>query len=96
MLVRSLLVWSRLRSKHEMHAAELSDEMETDERATAVSVREFRCDSHGQIFTGTYFFAFNIVAFTSSILIDDKQFLATTTHVILIMTHCWMEDARTT
>ena len=58
MLLRSLLAWSRLWSKHEMHAAELSDEMETDERATAVSVREFRCDSHGQIFTGTYFFAF--------------------------------------
>ena len=57
MLVRSLLAWSRLWSKHEMHAAELSDEVEGEVQASAVSVREFRCESHRQTFTGTYFFA---------------------------------------
>ena len=57
MLVRSLLVWSRLWSKHEMQAAELSDEVEGEVQASAVSVREFRCESHRQTFTGTYFFA---------------------------------------
>ena len=58
MLVRSLLAWSRLWSKHEMHAAELSDEVESEVQASAVSVREFRCESHRQTFTGTFSFAF--------------------------------------
>ena len=57
MLVRHLLAWSRLWSKHEMHAAELSDEVESEVDASAGSVRELRCESHRQIFTGTYFFA---------------------------------------
>ena len=39
MLVRSLLAWSRLWSKHELHAAELSDEVESEVQASAVSVR---------------------------------------------------------
>ena len=58
MLVRRLLAWTRLWLKHEMNAAELSDEVESEVQATAVSVREFRCESHRQTFTGTYFFAF--------------------------------------
>ena len=58
MLVRHLLAWSRLWSKHEMHAAELSDEVESEVDASAGSVRELRCESHRQTFTGTYFFAF--------------------------------------
>ena len=58
MLVRSLLACSRLWSKHEMHAAELSDEVESEVQASVVSVREFRCESHRQTFTGTYFFPF--------------------------------------
>ena len=53
-----LLAWSRLWSKHEMHAAELSDEVESEVQASAVRVREFRCESHRQILTGTYFFTF--------------------------------------
>ena len=56
MLVRSLLAWSRLWFKHEMHAAELRDGVESEVRASAVSVREFRCESHRQILTGTHFF----------------------------------------
>ena len=58
MLVRSLLTWSRSWSKHEMHAAELSDEVESEVQATVVIVRDFRCESHCQTDTGTYFFAF--------------------------------------
>ena len=54
MLVRSLLAWSRLWSKHEMHAAELSDDVESELQASTVSVREFRCGSHRKTFTGTY------------------------------------------
>ena len=38
MLVRSLLAWSRLWPKHEMLAAELSDEVESEIQASAVSV----------------------------------------------------------
>ena len=56
MLVRSLLAWSRLYSKHEMHAAELSYDVESEVQAAAVSVKEFRCESHRQTFTGIYFF----------------------------------------
>ena len=52
MLVRHLLAWSRLWSKHEMHAAELSDEVESEVQASAVSVREFRCESHRQTLLG--------------------------------------------
>ena len=58
MLKQSLVAWSRLWSKHEMHAAELSDEVESEVQASAVSVREFRCEGHLQTFTGTYLFAF--------------------------------------
>ena len=58
MLVRSLLAWSRLWSKNEMHSAELNDEVESEAQASAVSVREFRCESHRQVLTGTYFFTF--------------------------------------
>ena len=58
MLVRSLLAWSRLRSKHDTHAAELSDEVGSEVQEYAVSVREFRYESHRQTFTGTYSFAF--------------------------------------
>ena len=58
MLVRSLLDWSRLWSQHEIHAAELSHKVESEVQASAVSVREFRCESHRQTFTGTYVFAF--------------------------------------
>ena len=57
-LVRSLLAWSFFWSKHEMHATEMSDEVERAVQASAVSVKEFRCESHGQTFTGTYFVAF--------------------------------------
>ena len=57
LLVRSLLAWSRLWSKHEMHAVELSDEGESKVQASAVSVREFRCESHRRTFIGTYFSA---------------------------------------
>ena len=55
-LVRSLLAWGCIRSKHEMPAAEMSDEVESEVQASAVSVRELRCGSHRQIFSGTYFF----------------------------------------
>ena len=41
-----------------MHAAELSDEVESEVQATAVSVTEFRCEGHRQTFTGTICFAF--------------------------------------
>ena len=58
MLVRSLLAWSRLLVKHEMRAAELSDELESEVQASAVSVREFRCEGHRQTFTRTYVFVF--------------------------------------
>ena len=58
MLVRSLLAWSRSWSKHEMHAADLNDEVDSEVQASAVSVREFKCESHRQTFTGTYIFAF--------------------------------------
>ena len=58
LLVRSLLAWRGLWSKDETHAAELSDEVESGVQASAVSVREFRCESHRQVFTGTYFFTF--------------------------------------
>ena len=46
-LVRSLLLvaWSRLWSTHAMHATELNDEVESEVQATAVSVREFRCEN---------------------------------------------------
>ena len=40
-----------------MHAAELSDEVESEVEASAVSAREFKCESHRQTVTGTYFFA---------------------------------------
>ena len=36
MLLRSLLAWSRLWSKREMHAAEFSDEVESEVQARAV------------------------------------------------------------
>ena len=39
MLVRSLLAWSRLWSEQKMHAAELSDEVESEVQATAVCER---------------------------------------------------------
>ena len=39
LLVRSLLAWSRLWSKHEMHATELSDEVESEVPASAVCER---------------------------------------------------------
>ena len=54
MLGRSLLAWSRLWSKHKMHAAELCDDVESEVQASAVSVREFWCESHRQTLTGTY------------------------------------------
>ena len=38
MLVRSLLAWTRLWSKHEMRAAELSDELESEVQASAVNM----------------------------------------------------------
>ena len=38
MLVRSLIGWSRLWSTHEMHATELSDEVESEVQASALSV----------------------------------------------------------
>ena len=58
MLVRSFVPCSRLWSKHEIHAAELSDEVESEVQASAVSVREFRCEGHRQTLTRTYFVAF--------------------------------------
>ena len=57
-LVRSLSAWSRLWSKHEMRAAELSDEVQSEVQASTVSVREFRCESNRQIYIGTCLFAF--------------------------------------
>ena len=39
-----------------MHAAELSYDVESEVQAAAVSVKEFRCESHRQTFTGIYFF----------------------------------------
>ena len=42
-----------------MHAAELGDEVESAVQASAVGVREFRCESHRQTFT------FYTVGFTS-------------------------------
>ena len=42
-----------------MRAAELSDELESEVQASAVSVREFRCEGHRQTFTRTYVFVFN-------------------------------------
>ena len=57
MLVRSLLAWSRSWSKHDMHAADLNDEVDSEVQASAVSVREFICESHRQTFTGTYLLA---------------------------------------
>ena len=41
-----------------MDAAELSDEVESELQANAVSVREFKCESRRQIFSGTHFFTF--------------------------------------
>ena len=38
--------WRRLWSKHEMHAAELSEEVESEVETSVVGVREFRCESH--------------------------------------------------
>ena len=55
MLVRSLNAWSLLWSKHEMPAAELNDEVDSDVQASAVTAREFRCGSHPQTFIGTSF-----------------------------------------
>ena len=54
MLVRSSIAWSLLWSKDEMPAAELNDEVDRDVQASAVTVREFRCGSHRQIFTSKY------------------------------------------
>ena len=41
-----------------MPTAELCDEEESEVQASAVSVREFRCGSHRQVFIGTYLFTF--------------------------------------
>ena len=44
--------------KHEMPAAELSDDVESEVQVSAVSAREFTFASHHQMFIETYFSTF--------------------------------------
>ena len=50
MPVRSLLAWSRLRSKREMYAAELSDEVESEVQASAVCERIQKRESSSNVY----------------------------------------------
>ena len=50
MLVQSLLAWSRLWSKHEMHAAELNDEVESEVQATTVGERVQMRESSSNVY----------------------------------------------
>ena len=50
MLSRSLLAWSRLWSKHEMHAAELNDEVESEVQATTVGERVQMRESSSNVY----------------------------------------------
>ena len=58
MLVRNLVLriiaWSAY-GKHEMPAAEMSDDVDCEVQAIAVGAREFRCGSNRQMFFGPYF-----------------------------------------
>ena len=84
MLVRRFLAWSRLWSKHEMHAAELSDEVESEVQAAAVSVRVQMRESSSNV-NWEIVLCFSMVGFTSYTKIGNKHFLSTTTHVTLMM-----------
>ena len=64
MSVRILLAWSRLQSKHEMNAAELSNEVENEVQASAVCVRVQMRESSSNI-KWDMLVRFYIVAFTS-------------------------------
>ena len=94
MLLRSLLAWSRLWSKHEMHAAELSDWVDSDVQASAVSVRVQMRESSSNIYWDIII-CFYVVGFTINFYFGNKHFLSTATLVTLMMKHWWMEDART-
>ena len=88
MLVRSLLAWSRLWSEQKMHAAELSDEVESEVQATAVCERVQMRESSSNInwdIPGTSLHLYR--GFTSYTYIGIKYFLSTTTHVTLMMKH---------
>ena len=50
MPVRSLLAWSRLRSKREMYAAELSDEVKSEVQASAVCERIQKRESSSNVY----------------------------------------------
>ena len=48
-----------IRDRHEMPAAEMSDDdVESEVQVSAVSAREFTCGSHRQMLIGTYFSTF--------------------------------------
>ena len=50
----AIFAWSAY-GKHEMPAAELSDDVDCEVQAIAVGAREFRCGSNRQMFFGPYF-----------------------------------------